>query len=67
MHSCFKILNLSCINVKEKKMDLKTPLNKQYMSHIDDYIANHVDDAIDIVLFLDLRQASAKERETIYF
>ena len=37
------------------------------MSYIDDYIANYVDDPIDLVPFLDLHQASAKERETIYF
>ena len=35
------------------------------MSHIDDYIANHVDDPIGIAPFLDLHQASAKEKETI--
>ena len=37
------------------------------MSHIDDYIANYVHDPIDIAPFIHLHQASAKERETIYF
>ena len=30
----------------------------QFHDHIDDYIANHIDDPIDIVPFLDLHQAS---------
>ena len=37
------------------------------MSHIDDYIANHVDDPINIAPFLGLHQAAAKEREKKLF
>ena len=41
-------------------------LNKQYINHIDDYIANHIDDPIDIAPFLDLHQASLKEKQFIF-
>ena len=73
MRSGFKLLNLSCINVKEKNWILKTQIclnfleNKKYINHIDDYITNHIVDPIDIAPFLDLHQASLKERKIIYF
>ena len=41
-------------------------LNKQYINHIDDYIANHIDDPIDIAPFLDLHQASLKEKQFFF-
>ena len=41
-------------------------LNKQYINHIDDYIANHIDNPIDIAPFLDLHQASLKEKQFIF-
>ena len=41
-------------------------LNKQCINHIDDYIANHIDDPIDIAPFLDLHQASLKEKQFIF-
>ena len=41
-------------------------LNKQYINHTDDYIANHIDDPVDIAPFLDLHQASLKEKQFIF-
>ena len=46
-------------------MDLLGPrgLNKQYINHIDNYIANHIDDPIDVAPFFDLHQPSLKEKQ----
>ena len=41
-------------------------LSKQYISHTDDYIANHIDNPINITFFLDLYQASLKEKQFIF-
>ena len=41
-------------------------LNKQYINHIDNYIANHIDDPIDIAPFLDLHQPSLKEEQFLF-
>ena len=41
-------------------------LDKQYINHIDHYISNHIDDPIDIAPFLDLHQASLKEKQFIF-
>ena len=56
---------------KRKKLNLKTHkqshlnflLNKQCINHIDDYIASHIDDPIGTVPFLDLHQATLKEKQ----
>ena len=41
-------------------------LSKQYINHIDDCIANHIDGQIDIAPFLDLHQASLKDKQFIF-
>ena len=41
-------------------------LNKQYINYIDDYTTNHIDDAIDTAPFLDLHQASLKEKKKFF-
>ena len=41
-------------------------LNKQYINHIDDYIAKHIDGPIGIAPFLNLYQASLKEKQFIF-
>ena len=73
MRSGFKLLNLFCINVKKRKIGFNDAsshldflLNKQYINHIDDYIANYVDDLIDIAPFLDFHKVSLKEKQFIF-
>ena len=47
-------------------MDLNFLFNKQYINHIEDYIANHIDDPTNIAPFLDLHQAALKEKQFVF-